>query len=225
MSIVSLFDYTGEAVRPWAEAGHECYIFDVQHEGIYKHPEMPNVMCVGIDLDEPDGYFELTSKIDVKFLMGFPPCNHLAVSGAAHFKGKGLRTLASAIRLFATATEIANHHQVPYFLENPVSTISSYWRKPDVSFHPYEYGGYLPPDSPHPRWASYIANQDRYPKKTCLWTGYGFVMPEKDPVDCPKGYSTQYKKLGGKSLKTKNIRSATPRGFARAVYEANKEII
>lgn len=39
------------------------------------------------------------------------------------------------------------------------------------------------------------------------------------------GDSTQYKKLGGKSLKTKNIRSATPRGFARAVYQANKEII
>jgi hypothetical protein len=28
-------------------------------------------------------------------------------------------------------------------------------------------------------------------------------------------------KLGGKSMRTKNIRSATPRGFARAVYEAN----
>jgi hypothetical protein len=27
--------------------------------------------------------------------------------------------------------------------------------------------------------------------------------------------------LGGKSAKTKNIRSATPRGFARAVYEFN----
>jgi hypothetical protein len=35
--------------------------------------------------------------------------------------------------------------------------------------------------------------------------------------------SPQWGKLGGKSLKTKNIRSATPRGFARAVYLANQQ--
>lgn len=222
-SIVSLFDYTGEAVRPWAEAGHPCYIFDVQHPvGLTAHPEIPNVACFGVDLSTPHAVFEYIDLSAVGFLMGFPPCNHLAVSGARHFKGKGLRTLAEAITLFATATEVANKLEVPYFLENPVSTIASYWRKPDYMFHPYEYGGYLPPDSPHPRWAKYIANQDRYPKKTCLWTGYDFVMPEKDPVECPKGDSTQYQKLGGKRLMTKNIRSATPRGFAKAVYEANR---
>jgi len=35
------------------------------------------------------------------------------------------------------------------------------------------------------------------------------------------GKSTQWGKLGGKSVKTKNIRSATPRGFAKAVALAN----
>lgn len=35
--------------------------------------------------------------------------------------------------------------------------------------------------------------------------------------------SDQHKKLGGRSLKTKNIRSATPRGFAQAVFEANAQ--
>ena len=48
-------------------------------------------------------------------------------------------------------------------------------------------------------------------------------MPEKKPVPVDSGYSDQYKLLGGKSLKTKNIRSATPRGFAKAVCEANKK--
>jgi hypothetical protein len=47
-------------------------------------------------------------------------------------------------------------------------------------------------------------------------------MPAKDPVACENyGSSTQHRKLGGKSMKTKNIRSATPRGFAEAVYQAN----
>lgn len=35
--VLSLYDYTGEAVRPWAEAGFECWCYDVQH------PEVPEV--------------------------------------------------------------------------------------------------------------------------------------------------------------------------------------
>ena len=42
-------------------------------------------------------------------------------------------------------------------------------------------------------------------------------------IDPTKGhnYSPVHAKTGGKSLRTKNIRSATPRGFALAVYEEN----
>ena len=31
--VLSLYDFTGEALKPWAEAGYECYAFDIQHEG------------------------------------------------------------------------------------------------------------------------------------------------------------------------------------------------
>ena len=47
-------------------------------------------------------------------------------------------------------------------------------------------------------------------------------MPTKVAVEVGKGYSAQYKKLGGKSQRTKDIRSATPRGFAIAIHDANK---
>ena len=30
--IISLYDYTGEAVKPWAEAGYECFCYDIQHD-------------------------------------------------------------------------------------------------------------------------------------------------------------------------------------------------
>ncbi len=30
-AIVSLFDLTGGMVRPWADAGYDCFIFDAQH--------------------------------------------------------------------------------------------------------------------------------------------------------------------------------------------------
>lgn len=41
----------------------------------------------------------------VAFVTAFPPCTHLAVSGARWFKGKGLRKLADSIHMFATAAE------------------------------------------------------------------------------------------------------------------------
>ena len=106
-------------------------------------------------------------------------------------------------------------------LENPVSVISTMWRKPDFKFNPSDFGGYLPADDAHPTYPEYIKPRDAYPKKTCIWASNDFVWPELMPVDCDDGYSDQHKKLGGKSIKTKNIRSATPRGFSIATYHAN----
>jgi len=31
MEVVSLYDFTGEALRPWAEAGYQCHAYDIQH--------------------------------------------------------------------------------------------------------------------------------------------------------------------------------------------------
>ena len=30
--VISLYDFTGEALKPWAEAGYECYAYDIQHK-------------------------------------------------------------------------------------------------------------------------------------------------------------------------------------------------
>jgi hypothetical protein len=116
---------------------------------------------------------------------------------------------------------VGDIYRCPWGAENPVSVLSTIWRKSDYTFHPYEYGGYLTDDDRHPIYPDYIKPRDAYPKKTCIWGGNGFVMPGKKKVDVQPGYSDQHKKLGGKSIKTKNIRSATPRGFARAVFLAN----
>jgi hypothetical protein len=114
---------------------------------------------------------------------------------------------------------------IPYFIENPVSVLATMWRKPNHYFHPWHYGGYIPDaEAYHPRWPEYIAPYDGYPKKTCLWTGGGFKMPAQHHAYIPHGgYSKQHLKLGGKSQRTKDIRSATPRGFAIAIYEANSQ--
>jgi hypothetical protein len=224
--VISLYDFTGEALKPWAEAGYECHAFDIQHPvegrkegGIhYRHADLHDVNTLLEILEVYQGQ-------EVVFGMAFPVCTDMAVSGAAHFKRKAERDpdfQTKAVNYAMWCAELFEDLRVPYFIENPVSVLATKWRKPDYRFQPYEYGGYIPDDqAEHPRWPEYIAARDAYPKKTCLWTGGGFVMPTKVSVAVPTGYSTQHKKLGGKSQRTKDIRSATPRGFAIAVYQAN----
>ena len=226
MSIVlSLYDYTGVAVVPWAKAGYTCYCYDIQHDNtrIDNYESGGSIHYLNADLHD---YHEINNlwhefddvDDDVVFAMAFPVCTDMAVSGAAWFKAKALIDplfQRKAVGYAMWCDELFNDIEVPYYIENPVSVLSTLWRKPDYRFHPYEYGGYIKEgEECHPN--------DAYSKHTCLWTGGGFAMPAKDPVACESyGSSTQHRKLGGKSMKTKNIRSATPRGFAEAVYQAN----
>lgn len=232
---IFLFDYTGIMAKPWADAGYLCYCFDGQHQkGVTKsgHDNILNVGIMFADNTHPNWQYqnlaniEAITGLDVDFIFGFPECTHLAVSGAAHFKKKKALDpyfQTKALELVKLTSRLGNKTRCKWALENPVSVISTLWRKPDYTFHPYEYCGYLPEGDKHPLYPDYIKPRDAYPKKTCIWAGNGFVMPKKIPVHVEPGFSDQHKKLGGRSLKTKNIRSATPRGFAQAVFEANKQ--
>lgn len=230
---IFLFDYTGIMAKPWADAGYLCYCFDGQHPKGVSISEQKNILNCGMWFNnEVTGDYSILDVEKIKeivgdecaFVFGFPECTDLAVSGAAHFARKHANNpffQDEAMVLVKLVKLVGEEYQCPWGLENPISVISSLWRKPDHLFHPYEYGGYLPEDDVHPNYPDYIKPRDAYQKKTCIWAGGGFVMPNKKEVYVKPEYSDQYKKLGGKSLRTKNIRSATPRGFAKAVFEAN----
>ena len=232
--VISLYELSGESLKPWADDGYECYAFDIQHDPHettkdYYFANGGSIEYVHADLHSFDGFVDVMRTVNnrpVVFGMAFPVCTDMAVSGAAHFKSKAERDpdfQTKAVRYAKQCADFFDSYDIPYFIENPVSVLATKWRKPDYSFHPYEYGGYISyAEAEHPRWPEYIAPFDAYTKKTCLWTGGGFVMPIKVAVDKPNGYSKQHLKLGGKSQRTKDIRSATPRGFAIAVHDANK---
>mgnify|MGYP000598546153 CR=1 FL=1 len=208
--IISLCDYTGIFTQPWRAAGIAALHVDPQRESN------------GTILEMMPAIREFIKNHNIALVAGFPPCTDVAVSGAAHFESKKTKDphfQAKAALVAEQCRMIGEMIGAPWFFENPVSVFSSIFGKPDFVFNPYDFGGYLPADDKHPQWPDYIAPRDSYPKKTCLWVGCGFELPEKKLVNCPKGYSDQHKKLGGKSLKTKNIRSATPRGFSLAVYQ------
>jgi hypothetical protein len=135
-------------------------------------------------------------------------CTHFSGSGAQYWKVKDLdgRTL-QAVLIAKSCLEIKDFCQpIFWVLENPVGRIRKLLPEigePKLTFNPCDYG-------------------DPYTKRTQL---YGvFNLPEKHEVDpikvCSEG--SWLMQLGGKSERTKELRSITPPGFARAFYEANK---
>jgi hypothetical protein len=185
--VLSLFDLTGNMVKPWAEDGYETLCIDIQRDGT-------------------DILRWIPPRRKFKIVFAFPPCTNFAVSGARWFKDKGLAGLGSAIELVERARDICEWSGAPWMLENPIGTLASYWRKPDYDFHPWEFAGHEP--------------QDNYTKKTCLWTGNGFVMPQPFPLrDAAEPDNRIHRASPGPERA--NFRSATPMGFARAVFEAN----
>lgn len=227
---IFLFDYTGIMAAPWLAAGYECWCFDGQHDrGITRDG---NHVKVGMYL-EPNAKLLNAKKITelvglgVQFVFGFPECTDLTVAGAKHFETK--RQFNELFQL--EAQELADLVRCvgvlsgsPWAFENPVSVISSQYRKPDFQFHPCDFGGYLSKDDVHPFYPEVYPGQDAYKKNTCIWMGNGFKQPKVKRVEPLSDDNPGWKHCGGKSTKTKNIRSATPRGFAIAVFQANHKL-
>jgi hypothetical protein len=199
--VLSLCDRTGNMVKPWAEAGYECVCVDLKHpEGVTQEGR---IRFVGADVRD-----WLPPKVNYKIVFAFPPCTDLAVSGARWFRLKGLARLAEAISVVESCRRICEWAQAPWMLENPVSTLSTYWREPDVTFNPCDFGAYQ------------STQGDAYTKRTCLWFGGGFQMPGPKPVLPVEGSKMH---LLPPSECRSAIRAETPMGFAIAVFEANRK--
>ena len=111
--------------------------------------------------------------------------------------------LSLGLDIVARCAAICEWSEAPWMLENPVGTLSTYWRKPDYTFQPWNFG-------------------DLESKRTCLWTGGGFVMPEFECAVRPEGVKESVWKCPP-SDRRGDIRSETFPGFAAAVFRANYE--
>jgi hypothetical protein len=204
--VLSLCDLTGNMVKPWAEAGYQCYCVDLQHSiGRSRIVDYASGGSITYTWGDVRSWTPPTSDIEIVF--AFPPCTDLAVSGARWFGQKRGYRLSDALELFDACQLAAAYNGAPYMVENPVGRLSTHCRKPDHTFNPCDYGGYLDPPG------------DAYTKKTCLWTGNGFMMPEPRPVEPAEGSKIH---LVPPSADRPNLRAETPMGFARAVFLANR---
>lgn len=203
---IFLCDKTGRAALPWAEAGVECWCVDIQHS-IRKDRREGLINFVWGDVRTwrpPEGR-------RIVFVAVFSPCTDMTVAGARDFAKKGGYMLRDGLEMFEAGRQAAAWSGAPYYCENPVGVLSSipHIGKPDFYFHPSDYAGYLPE-------ADQV--EEAYTKKTCLWTGNGFVMPDKRPVEPSLGSKMW---LMPPSDDRADLRSATPVGFSKAVCLAN----
>ncbi|EBQ8762758.1 DNA cytosine methyltransferase [Salmonella enterica] len=222
MIIWSLFDGSGIMGLPWAEYGHTVYCFnaDSANHGEYKiKMQHPNLHYVNQWIDADFAIKrELLGTPAPGIIFAFPDCTMFSGAGAKHERDAA--ELAYALGNAKMVQALGERYSCPWMVENPVGKMSTHWRKPDYYFHPYEYGGYMHGGEEvfHPKMPAY----DGYTKKTCIWAGGGFVMPEKKPGPINIGMFWGWRWLGGNSPRTKQLRSLTPRGFARAVFLANR---
>lgn len=232
-TILFLFNSSDYAVQPWlSDGGFNCVSVDyddTDHSGAHRTPTEGHTVF-NIDLSTRWARGRVLAALDASgmahpsLVLSFAPCTDLAVSGAAHFASKLARDPDCQNRAVRMA-RLASEFDCPYAVENPVSVLATLWRKPDVYWHPWHFAGQCP-EGPHPEFPDVIPERDMYNKKSCLWTGNGFRAPLKTQPDTKKPVEKDFPghvKLGGKSARTKYIRSLTPRGFAQAVYNANKD--
>lgn len=205
--VVSLCDVTGHAVEPWAEAGAICYCVDIQHsirkDRIVKHGR-GEIRFVWGDVRSwtpPSG----TKPI---FVIVMTPCTDVAGSGARDWQKKRGYLLRDAIEMFEAGRQCAVWAGCPYIMENSVGLLSSipHIGKPDYYFHPWQYAGWC--------------EDDNYTKYTCIWSGGGFVMPPPRPAPYLGPPDDRIHKASPTDDRG-DIRSASPRGFFRAVHVAN----
>jgi hypothetical protein len=198
--VLSLFDLTGKWSQPWEEAGYQVYRFDIQDD-----PEVGDINNFSTEFF--NDWFGDFDGMDIYAVLAACPCTDFAVSGARHFAAKDEdgRTVASVRLVHQTLRTIEYFKPAVWAIENPVGRIESLgglppWR---LSFDPNHIG-------------------DPYTKKTLLWGRFNADLPIA-PVEPTEG-SKMHQKYGGKSLATKNARSATPEGFAYGFFVANNAI-
>lgn len=193
MRVLVACEYSGVVRAAFAALGHEAWSCDL----------LPS--------DDPDNHNHYQGDVrDLlvpgawDLLVGFPPCTHLAVSGAKHFEAKRKDgRQQQAIDFFML---LVNAPVPRIAIENPVGIMSTVYRKPDQIIQPWQFG-------------------HEATKTTCLWLK---GLPLLTPAHVV-GKGSRHITRGGKSLPSWynlppsdtrwKVRSATWPGIAAAMAD------
>jgi len=156
MKVLIACEESQEVCKAFRELGHEAYSCDI-------------LPCSG---GHPEWHFQddVLKHLDGwDLIIAFPPCTHLAVSGAKHFKKKiADGRQQEGIDFFM---KLANCNCERLCIENPIGIMSSKFRKPDQIIQPYMFG-------------------HKSKKTTCLWLKN---LPLLKPTDIVEPELIRYK--------------------------------
>lgn len=169
-------EFSGIVRAAFAAMGHDAWSCDLlpsERPGNHIKADVLSVLADGWDL-----------------MIAHPPCTHLAVSGARWFNNK--RDEQTAAVAFFMALVHAPIKQIA--VENPVSIMSTRYRKPDQIIQPWQFG--------HPET-----------KATCLWLKN---LPPLQPTNLVSGRENRVHREPPGPDRWKN-RSRTLQGVADAM--------
>jgi site-specific DNA-cytosine methylase len=169
-------EYSGLVREAFKALGHDamsCDLLDTEMPGKHYKGDVRDIICDGWDI-----------------MIAHPPCTHLAVSGARWFKDKQ-REQAEALEFVSL---LMNAPIERIAIENPISIISSHFRKPDQIIQPWQFG-------------------HGETKSTCLWLKN---LPKLKPTNIVEGREQRIWKMLPSADRWKE-RSRTFPGIAEAM--------
>ena len=241
-TLLSLFDYSGGWSEPFREAGWNVIQWDIKLSDFMDINLLEDAETVLEMFENVDGIIAAPPCTDFTS-SGAQFWKFKDEDGRTHKSVEMVNQVMRLVNLFAPTDP---EYEGVWFwaIENPVGRMDKLVeinRKPWY-FDPYEFAGWLnlsKKDLSHLAElrakdgigltrtdAHFVQETNAYTKKTGLWGD--FAIPEKKPIEpvFAKQGSTRTSPMaaltGGKGAKTKELRSNTPVGFARAFYEVNK---
>lgn len=188
MRVLIACEFSGLVRDAFKERGHDAWSCDLEpteRPGQHLQKDVIHVMNV----------------LQWDLMVAFPPCTHLCVSGALHFHYKPIRQ-KQAIEFFMA---FVNAPINKICIENPISIMSTKYRKPDQIIQPWQFG-------------------HGETKATCLWLKN---LPKLTPLHVVEGRFPRVHYEAKSDERSKN-RSRTYPNIAKAMahqwsHESNSE--
>lgn len=182
MEILIACEESQRVTKEFRELGHNTYSCDIE-------------LCSG---GHPEWHIQkdVISVVNYKWdmIIAFPPCTHLASSGARWFKEKQADGRQQrAIDFFMV---FITHPCPKIAIENPIGVMSTKYRKPDQIIQPWQFG-------------------HGETKATCLWLKN---LPKLKPTKIVDGREARVHKMPPSKDRSK-LRSKTYSGIAKAMAE------
>ncbi len=179
MKIIIACEYSGIVSKAFRDKGHDtwsCDILPTEGRKLYHFQCKIEVILYG----------------DWDLLIGFPPCDHIAVSGARWFEEK--RKDGRQQKGIDFFMKLINAPIEKIAVENPIGIMSTIYRKPDQIIQPWQFG-------------------HGETKATCLWLKN---LPLLKPENIVSGREQRIWKMAPGPERAKE-RSRTFQGIANAL--------